>query len=215
MDKTPVDNTAINNAIINEAVLRSARTAAAAPPELDFITPDRARHAREERERPIVFDLPKTGGKALVRRVTLSDVASIARLPESLQRRVLAMVDELQRIGEPTALKVDGTIDYDKALKLLKGDADGVDAVCVMGFLRPPLIFDERERTSPDQVPVGDLDPVDRRAFYDFCTGKQEAEAARLEPFPAGPVAALAPGGPGGVDPQPPVDPAGSAGGGL
>jgi hypothetical protein len=211
-----MDNTVINNQIINEAVLQAAKTVAAAPPpDLEFITPDRARAAREERERPIVFDLPRTGGKALVRCVTLSDVASIARLPESLQRRVLAMVDELQRIGEPTAMKDDGTIDYDKALKLLKGDADGVDAICVMGFLKPPLIFDERERTSPDQVPVGDLDPVDRRSFYDFCTGKQEAEAVRLEPFPAGPAVDLAPGGSGGVDPQPPVEPAGPAGGGV
>ena len=75
-------------------------------PEDDFLTPEKARKARERAEQGHVFRLERTGSKAMVRRFIVADHAAIGTLPAAMQQRVL---DGLNKINSAAnAVKSDG-----------------------------------------------------------------------------------------------------------
>ena len=171
----------------------------------DFLTPSQAKAAREKREAATMLTLKHTGGKALVRHATLSDVSVIGALPDKLQRRVLQMINDIRAITDTSTTSDDGSLDVDKTITLLKGDAKTIDIHCLIGFVKPRLIVADSDRTDPGEVVLSDIDPRDRKAVFDWMQGRLEQEAAQIAPFPEQPAADVAAGGPSGVDGAPPV----------
>jgi hypothetical protein len=147
-----------------------------------FLTPDKARKARERAEHGHVFTLQRTGGKALVRRFIVSDHATIGTLPAAMQQRVL---DGLNKINSAAnAVKSDGHISRDIAMQNMKANEQAINAYCVAAFIRPPLIFSEGDRTEPNQVLVTDIDLYDRQMVFLWGNTDHEEAAKRVAPFP-------------------------------
>jgi hypothetical protein len=178
-------------------------------PVADLLTPARVAAAKAQAERGYWFALSRTGGRARVRRISAADRVQVGHLPFPQQQRVL---NALARMTETaTARRADGSVSVPQALRNMREQEEVVNAYCVAGFLQPRLIFREEERTSPDEIVVGDLDFTDRRQFFLWCETDNEAAAERAAPFlgqppgglPAGPAVAAAapalrPDGPGG-----------------
>jgi len=147
----------------------------------DLLTPEAARASRVQADRGYWFKLTRTGGRALVRRLSATDRVSIGHLPFHQQQRVL---NALARMGENAdTRRFDGSVSVPQALRNLANQEEGINAYCVAGFLKPKLIYAERERTAVDEVVVTDLDPIDRRQFFLWCETDNEAAADRAEPF--------------------------------
>lgn len=160
----------------------------------EFLTPDRARQAREQAERGFIFRLKWTGGKAHVRRIDPTDRLVMGQLPDRMQGRVLKALTDYGQTS--SALDKGGNIVPAKVMNNLAKQEDLVNAYCIIGFLKPRLIASEADRTSDDEVVVTDIAWQDRRAFWGVCTSDEEAAANRLEPFPDEPLSPL-PGQPG------------------
>lgn len=180
------------------------RTGADAPAPV-LLTNTIAKRAKAEREQVRDFSLDATvpGAIARVRMVDLNDPATLAALPETLLRQVLGVTEALE-VGDDdlkpvSAKRPDGTIDVNALTKIMVGEARIIDATCVAGFIEPALIFSEADRTDDEQVLITDIHPSDRRRFHQWCNGALMREAAQIAPFPAGPAADVAAGGPGGM----------------
>lgn len=180
----------------------------------DLLTPARARAARTKAEHGYWFRLPRTGGKALVRRISGSDRASIGSLPQHQQKLVL---DALAKSGEqPSALRADGSINPAQWQRNAKANEEICNAYCVAGFLRPRLIFSEAERTDDSEVVVTDVDPHDRQLFFLWSETDNQATANLFRPAvdeAAQPDLVVETGGLGGGIVDAAVRPAGDAGG--
>lgn len=162
-------------------------------PDDGILTPEKARAAREAAQQGRRFRLVHTGGWAVVRRFTPTDRIAIGRLPEAQQQRVLNALAKAS--DNANARRSDGTISRSIALDNMRRQEDLINAYCVAGFVRPPLIFAETDRTNPDQVVVTDLDMKDREAFFAVCETDSEAAARRFAPFPGEPAGDVATGG--------------------
>ncbi len=89
------------------------------------------------------------------------------------------------------------------------------DALCVAGFLKPRLVFDEADLDGdPHTLVVTDLHPEERLRYFNICLGNDEEAAKRLEPFPA-PAVAGVPVVPAGAAAAASVGPVGAGGFGV
>jgi hypothetical protein len=163
----------------------------------DLLTPERARSARTKAGQGFWFRLPRTGGKALVRRITSADRVAIGTLPQHQQQRVL---NALAKVGDqPSAMRSDGSVALAQWQRNSKANEEICNAYCVAGFVKPRLIFSEMERTDDGQVLVTDLDAYDRQQFFLWSETNNEAAAALFRAVADEPAPDVEVGGPGGV----------------
>jgi hypothetical protein len=168
----------------------------AAPTDDEFLTPAIVA-AGPEGPQTFKFDLISTSLrlgrpvdrpiKAQVRYLDLADRAEIGALPTAMQSRVLRALAAIGK-GTPAIDEKTDTLSIPQAFKNLEKNEELVNAYCVVGFVRPPLIWTEAERTGPDQVVVTAVALKDRRAYAAICMSDDEAAAERLSPFPVGPL---------------------------
>lgn len=148
--------------------------------EDDLLTPERARAARTKAEQGFWFRLPRTGGKALVRRITSADRVAIGTLPQHQQQRVL---NALAKVGDqPSALRSDGSVSVSQWQRNSASMEEITNAYCVAGFLKPRLIFSESQRSADDQICVDLIDPYDRQQFFLWSETNNEAAAQLFRP---------------------------------
>jgi hypothetical protein len=148
---------------------------------VEFLTPQKAREARRQREAGFIFALRATGAKAHVRRLFLADRAAIGMAPQHIQNKLITALAEINEL--PSARLSNGAISQRQALENIGRREELANLACVAGFIRPELILLEADRTSPDQVLVTDIALEDRYAYFELCQGDEE-EAKRLKPFP-------------------------------
>jgi len=165
--------------------------------DTDLLTPERVQAARTRAEQGYWYRLPRTGGKALVRRITSADRVAIGTLPQHQQQRVL---NALAKVGDqPSAMRSDGSVSLAQWQRNSKANEDICNAYCVAGFLKPRLIFSEMERTADDQIPVELIDPYDRQQFFLWSETNNEAAAGLFRPVADEPALDVEVSGPGGV----------------
>jgi len=176
-----------------------------------LFTADLAGQAIERRNAVHDFELTATmpGAFARVRMVHLNDTAALQALPDHLLRRVLGMVNDVDSKEANHALgerqNADGSLNVDAVMTLMAAERKIADAYCLAGFVEPRLVLTQDEidlERDADDKPVlmEAIHPADRRRFLEWCTGRHAEAAATVEPFPDGPDADVAAGGPGGVD---------------
>ena len=187
---------------------RKAADAPAASPNGEpapfILTASLADLARQKREAVQRFDLSATapGAYAMVRLVDLGDVATLTDMPDHLLTKVLMIANDVEiREGRTKPVNDDGTFNAEHVLKLMRANKASVNAYCVSGFVDPPVIFEETDRTNPEQLVVDMIHPADRQRFFDWCHGRHAEAAATVAPFPEPRELAdgVAAGGPGGV----------------
>ncbi len=148
-----------------------------------FLTPEKARATRAANLEGHVFMLHRTGGKALVRRLSLTDRAMVGHLPARLQRKVWEMVSENSK--GTAALESDGSLNPAQALNNLKRAEAVADAYLVAGFIKPRVIFTEADRESPGDVLVEEIEVTDKQAYVLWCEGDEKEAANRVAGFPS------------------------------
>lgn len=153
------------------------------PPVLqttEFLTRKSAKEGREQRDRGFIFFLKGSGAKAHVKRLAIMERAVILSLPSGIQTKVIQATAEAQ--SNKSAIKPSGTIDMKTFVGNVMRNEEAYNAVCVAGFIKPPLVMSEALITSDDQVVVTDLDIFDRHAYFLWCNGG-EVETDRIAPF--------------------------------
>lgn len=121
---------------------------------------------------------------ARVRRITLTDQASINQLPDTLQRVVndgLAYVENEQKRVQEEGLSTDTLEDRVKNNTRLLPAAD---AFCLATFVEPKLVATEAELAQfPDAWLVADIEPADRIDWFMACLNADSEAAKKLKPF--------------------------------
>jgi hypothetical protein len=174
---------------VTYSVRGDANGAPPEPPDDGFLTPQKAREARQRTERGVVFTLERTGAKAIVRRIYAADHVAIGQLPAQMQQRVLDGLAKLTNAAN--AMRSDGRVSRDIALQNMRGNEEAVNAVCVAAFVKPRLIFAEAERTHPGEVVVTDIDLWDRQQVFLYTQSENEEAAKHAAPFLPGPAVGL------------------------
>lgn len=126
------------------------------------------------------------GAFARVRLVDLSDGAMLNSLPNTLLERVLQIAADIDPNRKSVPVISDaGVIDLDRAKRNVDRQAAICDAYCIAGFVQPPLIVAESDRTAPDQVLLRAIHPADRQRFFQWCQGRHTEAPATVTDFPA------------------------------
>jgi hypothetical protein len=159
--------------------------------EIIFPTRQAALEKREQEERGYLMPLPRTGGWAHVRVLSLADTATFAGLPVQAANQVLRVFDELGR--EQGAMP----LTMERLRRNQQRQEELANLVCAVGFIRPRLVLTEAELDGdPYTLLVTDLH-LDERIAYLQSVLSADAQAVRsfraVDGAAAGAVDALPP----------------------
>lgn len=123
-----------------------------------------ANDAQAKREQVHDFALPFTapGTWAKVHAVQISDPSVMMSLPPLLVKQ---LVEETIEAAEVLAKSEDLIEQFQQYGLVITAHR----ATCIAGFIDPPLIMSETDRTSPDQVVVDAIHPRDQHRYYEWC----------------------------------------------
>lgn len=152
----------------------------------------------------VEFDLPASGftEPALVKRhIGYPDMIAAGVTPTFLQDII---GDQLTRFlddeSDGAAMEInekDVTREYIQKhgiASALRLEVEMNDAVCLAGFIDPPLVATKAEAdANPNVMWVGELALSDRAAYAAFSMGAVREDAKAVEPFPEEPAAAVEP----------------------
>ena len=129
------------------------------------------------------FDLPNTGKGAYaeVQRFDFNDPNVLMSMPQHLLSQALRMVMDLD--GENPVTDEDGSINPEKALRVLSEEQQLAREVVKLCFITP-RVTEDRSEVGGSTVHVDQIHPADRRAFMYWCLGPIAQEASSLSTFP-------------------------------
>jgi len=163
--------------------------------QIDFPTREQARERRERERRGFLMPLPRTGGWARVRSLSLADSAAFAGLPMQAANQVLRVFEELQAEGGA------GPLTMERLRRNQERQERLANLVCCAGFVRPRLVLTEAELDDdPHTMLVTDLHLDERLRYLQLALGQDGEAAKSLRPVdgaalgvvgavPAGPAA--------------------------
>lgn len=192
----------------------TAAEAPAAPQSSRFTAAD-AVTVWEVRERTHDFALDATmpGKTAQVRVPDLGDPDVLMGLPTPLLEQIMRYTREVETAeGRPQpAPAAPEPFDIERVRKDAERNRALIDAYCLAGFVDPPLIYSDKERTEDDQVVISVIHPSDRMRFFQWANGQHTEAAATVAPFPDGGDPGVATGGRSGSSRRSPKRPASAA----
>lgn len=140
---------------------------------IEFPTRERARRQREQERRGFLMPLPRTGGWAQVRALSLADSATFAGLPMQAANEVLRVFDELQTEGGA------GPLTMERLRRNQERQERLANLVCCAGFIRPRLVLTEADLDDdPYTMLVTELHLDERIRYLQLALG-QDGEAAK------------------------------------
>lgn len=163
-------------------------------------------HRRRQIEDGFLFPLTATSigsgdtWTARVRRITLTERATIELIPTDLQAAVMAGLKEVQK----AVAEADQRAENQSLLDTVKENGrvlPAADAFCVASFIEPQLVLTDADlATNPDAWVVTDIAAEDRIGWFLACVNAQSEQAKSLKMFrpatpvdvPTGPVGGMA-----------------------
>jgi hypothetical protein len=160
---------------------------------VSFPTREQAREKREQERRGSLMPLPRTGGWAHVRSLSLADSATFAGLPMQATNEVLRVFDDLTREQGSAPLTME-------RLRLNQQRQERLaNLVCCAGFIRPRLVMTEAELDGdPYTMLVTDLHLDERIRYLQSALSDDNSAVRSFRPLDGAAV--------GAVDPLPAVE---------
>ena len=160
--------------------------------EVNFPTREQAREKREQERRGSLMPLPRTGGWAHVRTLSLADSTTFVGLPMQATNQVLRVYEEFRRGQDSSPLT------FERLRRDQQRQERLANLVCCVGFIRPRLVLTEAELDGdPHTMLVTDLH-IDERIRYLQSALSDDAQAVRsfrpLDGAALGAVDAVSPG---------------------
>lgn len=138
---------------------------------LQFPTRQSARAIRERERSGYIMPLPRTGGVAHVRALSLADSSTFAGLPMGMANEVLSVFNDLT--GESST----GTLTMERLRRNQERQERLANLVAIAGFIKPRLVATEAELDGdPYTLVVSDIH-LDERIKYLNMTLSGDTEA--------------------------------------